>query len=272
MREIDTQLTLEDMEEVSEEYKEFIGKFKPKKTTDDCYTPENVYKVVLDWVCKEYGVNPENVVRPFWPGGDYERFEYTQESVVVDNPPFSIISQIVKYYTAREIPFFLFSPYLTNFEIQASHIIAPACITYQNEAKVNTSFVTNMDEWFIRSVPELLDAIKEENDKNLKAVKKEIPKYSYPDEVLTATNVGYMCNHHTEFKLKKEDCYFIRTLDSQRDTGKAVFGSGFLLSERAAAERAAVTRWTLSDRERAIIKNLGGAQNSSLKWDPYNTL
>lgn len=33
--------------DINPEYKEFVDKFKPKKTTDDCYTPENVYKAVL---------------------------------------------------------------------------------------------------------------------------------------------------------------------------------------------------------------------------------
>ena len=63
---IDKQLTLAD---VDHEYAAFVDKFKPKKTTDDCYTPENVYEAVLGWVVKEYGIDPGNVVRPFWPGG-----------------------------------------------------------------------------------------------------------------------------------------------------------------------------------------------------------
>ena len=40
--------------EDTEEYKEFIEKFKPKpkpkRTTDDCYTPPEVYEVVKEWV------------------------------------------------------------------------------------------------------------------------------------------------------------------------------------------------------------------------------
>lgn len=36
-----------------ESYEEFIEKFKPKKTTDDCYTPPSVYAVIRDWACKE---------------------------------------------------------------------------------------------------------------------------------------------------------------------------------------------------------------------------
>ena len=50
--------------------------------------------------------------------------------------------------------------------------------------------------------------------------------------------------------------------------GKTVFGGGFLLSERAAAERAAAERamaerakakrFTLSPREREIVKSMSG--------------
>ena len=66
MKEIERQLTFYDE---SKEYREFVDKFKPKKTTDDCYTPENIYEAVKGWACKEYGINPKNIVRPFYPGG-----------------------------------------------------------------------------------------------------------------------------------------------------------------------------------------------------------
>lgn len=29
------------------DYDSFLEKFKPKKTTDDCYTPANIYEAVL---------------------------------------------------------------------------------------------------------------------------------------------------------------------------------------------------------------------------------
>lgn len=37
-----------------ETYEEFVDKFKPKLTTDDCYTPPEVYDVVASWAVKEY--------------------------------------------------------------------------------------------------------------------------------------------------------------------------------------------------------------------------
>lgn len=55
-----------------EDYDGFVEKFKPKRTTVDCYTPPEVYAVVLDYVRERWGVDEADVVRPFWPGGDFE--------------------------------------------------------------------------------------------------------------------------------------------------------------------------------------------------------
>ena len=51
--------------ELFEDYDGFVEKFKPKKTTDDCYTPPEVYAVVLDYVRERWGVEESDVVRPF---------------------------------------------------------------------------------------------------------------------------------------------------------------------------------------------------------------
>ena len=75
MARLDNQMTLAD---VDPEYQGFLDKFKPKKTTDDCYTPDNIYDVVLKWVIDTYGIDPDKVVRPFWPGGDYMNEDYAE--------------------------------------------------------------------------------------------------------------------------------------------------------------------------------------------------
>lgn len=50
-------------------YEGFVDKFKPKKTTDDCYTPPAVYQV-LDYVKETYNLPDDTLVlRPFYPGG-----------------------------------------------------------------------------------------------------------------------------------------------------------------------------------------------------------
>lgn len=140
-----------DMEEfgfdLSDEYENFIDKFQAEtpKTTDDCYTPQNIYDAIKDYVIDKYNLTGRKVVRPFYPGGDYQNFTYPKDCVVIDNPPFSIIAKIVKWYNENEIDYFLFSPYLTNLNTQeANHVITDATITYENGAVVNTSFLTNM--------------------------------------------------------------------------------------------------------------------------------
>src|SRR5699024_12759225 len=73
-------------EEKFNDYEGFVAKFQTKKTTDDCYTPPAVYEAVKAWACRRYGIDPARTVRPFWPGGDYERFDYPAGAVVLDNP------------------------------------------------------------------------------------------------------------------------------------------------------------------------------------------
>lgn len=48
----------------SKNYNEFVEKFKPKKTTDDCYTPPKVYEVVKSYAVEEYGLENKKIMRP----------------------------------------------------------------------------------------------------------------------------------------------------------------------------------------------------------------
>ena len=263
------------LSEVTPEYERFVEKFKPKKTTDDCYTPQNIYDEVLNWCRAEYGI-PDNaqIIRPFWPGGDYERHEYPVGCYVIDNPPFSIISAVTQFYEDAGINYFLFAPYLTNFNNRRTtcHIITGSGITYENGAKVDTSFVTNLDHALVRSVPELGRRIAAIDKANAKEKAKTLPRYEYPAYVLTASMVGYMAKHGVEYRLDRKDAVRIRQLDSQRDAGKTIFGGGFLLSEKAAAEKAAAEKaaaekaaaekaaaekWKLSKGEWMVVKSLG---------------
>ena len=262
-----------------DKYQSFVDKFKAAKTTDDCYTPENVYDAVADWVASEYDLDRGDFVRPFWPGGDYENFDYPPGCVVVDNPPFSLSAKIYAFYCRAGIKFFLFAPTLTMFagsnKLDLTYIPCGTQITYANGAKVNTSFVTNLDTCRIRSAPALYRAVDDADEVNQRAQTKQLPKYSYPDHVLTSAAAYRYSQYGVDYRLEKGDCVFIRTMDAQREVGKGCFGGAYLLSDRAAAERAAAERaaaeravierqnaiqWTLSDRERAIIAKLGGAQ------------
>ena len=138
-------------------------------------------------------------------------------------------------------------------------------MTYANKAEVNTSFLTNLEpeEVQIRTVPELYQIVRRENDKNIKAETKELPKYNYPDEVLTAAAAYRLCKYGVALTVRRDECLRIPAMDAQRRTGKSIFGSGYLLNTRAAAERAAAENWQLSAREREMIRYLderrGGA-------------
>ena len=253
-----------------EEYQAFLEKFEAKKTTDDCYTPDNIYNAVKKWCVEKYGLQGKKIIRPFYPNGDYQKEDYSGDCVVLDNPPFSIISEICEWYTERGIKFFMFAPTLTLLGIARGTMKYVACgagVTYENGANVNTSFVTNLGDKKIIASAELREIVEEVNKENLRKLHKELPKYSYPDEVLTATMLCYMAAHGTSLEIEEKDTYFIRALDSQKESGKGLFGSGFLLSEKATSEKAAAEKaaaekvdtnvWELSDREREIVKSLG---------------
>ena len=257
-------------QEGNDEYNAFLDKFDAKKTTDDCYTPKNIYDAVADWVEREYGVKRECFVRPFYPGGDYEAEKYKATDVVVDNPPFSILSKIVKFYDEHDVRFFLFAPTLTLFSSNAATSVCAICcgvdITYENGAMVNTSFLTNLERSRLRTAPELYQIVKAEDDKNRAEMTAELPNYEYPDEVVTATKVAWYCKYGIDFKVSREESVRIRALDSQKEKGKAIFGAGFLISkkaaaekaaaEKAAAEKAAAEKWELSEREKQIVSHL----------------
>lgn len=133
-------------------YEEFVEKFKPKKTTDDCYTPADVYEVVKDFAVelwrREHSGTPF-VMRPFYPGGDYQNETYPENAYVVDNPPFSIMAKILDFYKSRRIPYFLFTDGRTLFSYSTAYrkpsfVVVGNNVVYENGARVNTGFITNV--------------------------------------------------------------------------------------------------------------------------------
>ena len=244
---------------LGESYEEFVEKFKPKKTTDDCYTPQRVYEAVKDWVVKEYGIDPTKVVRPFYPGGDYERFDYPEDCVVLDNPPFSILAKILRFYHERGVKYFLFAPALTLFSargVDGCAIAVGATVEYDNGAKISTSFRTNLESDIMRSAPGLHEAIESAVRSAREEKRKELPKYEYPPHVITAARVAYFSKHGVNFRVPQGAGLHIGAMDAQRSAKKAIYGGGYLLSEKAAAEKAAAARWELSERERQIVAEL----------------
>ena len=278
----DMKLTTEGREG-GEGYGEFVDKFKQKLTTDDCYTPPEVYDAILAWIDRNIRpVDRAAIVRPFFPGGDYINHNYPEGCVVVDNPPFSIFSDIVRFYAEKRIPFFLFGPSLTLFTpgkiAGVCYIVANAKVVYENGAVVSTSFVTNLirDDsliWVRGDIGELIKAAQEKEDA-------ELGKYDVPDNVLTSARIGKICKAtNSDLRIKFNEAVKVNQLDGLKEIGKGLYGGGFLLSraaaeraveeqaaaERAAAERAAAEQAAekaravkigLSPREIAIVDEL----------------
>ena len=253
-----------------EDYDGFVEKFKPKKATDDCYTPPIVYEAVADWTANEYGLNRADFCRPFYPGGDYQNFDYAGK-IVVDNPPFSILMQIVRFYCEKKIPFLLFAPTLVTLTRASDFCTAlpvGADITYENGACICTSFVTNLElhEIRMKTAPSLYEAVKKADDANRKEKHKQLPKYSYPLEVVTSVAIYPYSKYGIEFVIPRNESVRISALDAQRKLKKTIFGCGLLCSdnvtaerekaEREKAEREKAERFELSKQEKQTIKEL----------------
>lgn len=268
-----------------QDYDEFVNKFKPKKTTDDCYTPPAIYEAVLRWCEKEYGIDRASVIRPFKPGGGYQREDYMGR-VVVDNPPFSILAQIVDWYNERGIKYFLFAPSLTALNYANRKgiccVFVDVRITYENGAYVRTAFLTNMDDCITRSACDLSRELKSinaqlEHKKTYGRTQNranKVVKYNYPSELMTSARLGNLAAKGVTFNVKR--AHFVRQLDAQKPLKKSIFGCGLLISRKDAADiRAQEKRlqeaairaqgvqlqdgaynFELSEREQAIVDNL----------------
>lgn len=280
-------------QETLEDYESFVKKFDQEraKTTDDCYTPPAIYEAVLDWLKSKVDLSGKEIKRPFYPGGDYKTELYHSSCVVVDNPPFSIFAEILTFYIATGVKFFLFAPALTlasasitkRKDVDVTYIVCGVTVTYANGAGVCTSFVSNLfGDVRLWCCHELYKAVKDVNDQLLQEKKVNLPKYAYPNN-LTSTALLNKIAKGADLKIMKDDCYQISQLQSQKRLGKVIFGKGFLLSdkaaadkaaaERAAAERAAAERaaaaaesivWELSESEKRIIKQLGKKNENNI--------
>jgi len=258
----------------AQEYAAFLAKFEAKKTTDDCFTPPEVFAAVHRWAEAEYGLQGRRIVRPFHPGGDFVAFDYQPGDVVLDNPPFSILTKIRRFYDAQGIDYFLFAPALSLFCTRApTMLVVSEVVEYANGAQVATSFITSLQPSVrVRTAPELAKALRAVRPK-----REALPKYAYPHNVRNAALLQRVAD--VDFSISAAECEFTSAMDAQRDAGKAIFGGGIIMSDAKAAElraaelRAAELRaaelkaaelkaavetieWGLSQREREIITRL----------------
>ena len=228
------------------DYEGFTEEFKPKKTTDDCYTPQAYYDAVVEYV-NQY-VTPlqgREIVRPFWPGGDYERHDYPQGCIVIDNPPFSIEADIIRFYMLNKIDFFLFCNGLTatNYKSDVCVHIINKGIVFENGANVNVGFVTNIKNGSRIVIAGAFDAAfaKIRADKESKAK----PVIVYPRQVVSAAlPKKYVCKG-VQYSIPDE--YAVKMASADK-----VFGGGYLVPSRIVDDM----ERELEREQNKVVKNL----------------
>lgn len=212
-----------------EGYNEFVDKFKPKLTTDDCYTPPAVFDVVQKFVDERVApLKGRKIVRPFFPGGNYEDLaQYPKGCVVLDNPPFSILSKILRFYAENGIDFFLFGPHLTLFSApdvdELTYLPVCAPVEYENGAIVSTGFITNMRPGIKIWIPAgFRHAIRE-----VQRSVEPIDEYIIPPCVVTSSRLGTVAGvKGCEIEIRNDECQYVKNLDSMDEKGKGLFGGG----------------------------------------------
>ena len=192
---------------------------------------------------------------------------------MVDNPPFSILAGILRFYQGRGIRFFLFGPQLTLFSSSSLTYIPCACtVEYANGAKVSTGFISNLfGDVFAMSAPDLRKRIMEAQEKAKDNGSVSLPRYEYPPAVRTSSMLDYLSRHGVEFTVMRDEVSpsKLSALASQRAVGKSIFGYGWLISERKAAEKKAAEKkaaekkaaekvivWELSNMEREAVRRI----------------
>lgn len=87
-------------------------------------------------------------IEPFYNGNDYTAIDYTNK-VVVDEPPFSQLMDILNYYRTNGVYFFLYIPALCDITALTRHnrtlIDTGATLIKQNDVTTFTSFITNLE-------------------------------------------------------------------------------------------------------------------------------
>lgn len=237
-----------------QEYQQFVEKFKPKKTTDDCYTPPIIYDILLEWCKSKLDIEGRPIVRPFYPGGDYEHYDYPEDCVVIDNPPFSIYSKIINFYNNHNIDYVLFCPSLTGVIPNTTFIAVDGRVVYENGACVNTSFVSNMfGDLLAFTAPELKEAIDKAQDN-----KKKLNKYQWPENVVSVSDLQMITGNGEYYEIKKgEGVVVCNTCGLKSEFGKRFLVNDIKAREARKARKAReAIALELTDKSKEIVNQL----------------
>ena len=222
-----------------ETYEEFEEKFERAKarTTDDCYTPPEIYAAILAWVRARYDLPDDcTILRPFFKGGDYEHADYPPGAVVVDNPPFSIACKILRFFAARGIKYFIFGDAKTalgRLVSEPSHavVFCNAPITYSNGAVVRTAYDTNLEPpgtvVCYTSLHTVIERAKIAIDARAQRPRRRT--ITYPKNILKFSHLDAIVDRGVELRLDSADYSATRTAG-----GVNLFGGGLIVGDSTA--------------------------------------
>lgn len=250
-------------------YKYCVTNGRNINSTDECYTPPAVYDTVLDYAVDRYNLQGKHLVRPFIPGGDYQKYVYDKNDVVIDNPPFSMTTKITNWYIDHNIPFFLFinGQYCVSLSRglhgKATVIVTNANVSFYNkgsEKRIKLGFVTNMEpkNVIIRGDATLTNRL------NGLVTKKSFKRFHYPENFLKNNDILAALQRNVELKLTTDNCLFEDNLDYHKAHHVAVFGGGYLVNDKLYNEFKESLKQdlpnpycvTLSTREKKLIEKL----------------
>ena len=94
---------------------------------------------------------------------------------------------------------------------------------------------------------------------------KELPVYDYPGNVTSAARLQKLARGSVDIEFRETEIHKISKLEKQKS---AIFGSGYLISDKAAerlreAER--IKSFELSEKEKAIIVELNNRSSEKMK-------
>lgn len=218
------------------DYEGYVAKFRTQdlpKTTDETYTPEDVYDCVVDYVGTLFPLEGKVVERPFYPGGDYRNYPYQPNGVVIDNPPFSILRQIVAYYLEIGHPFFLFAP-----EVVSAVYACNGCtvffmdhdIVFDNGARINVAFVGNLTpQWGVVCASSLSRAT--ETAPSQQPPPPKLKSYAIPPNMFHFSELSSLASLEEDTVFPAAEVCPTKAKHEGRTVG---FGHKFLLSDNAA--------------------------------------
>lgn len=251
-------------------YKYCITNGRNINTNDECYTSPELYDTVLKYAVERYNLQDKHIVRPFVPSGNYQQYVYDKNDVVIDNPPFSMTTEITKWYINHDIPFFLFINGLYAVSLsrglhgKATMIATNANVSFYHKPKnkvIKLGFVTNLEPKNIV----LRGDVALTNKLNSLTKKKALNKFKYPENLIKNSDILKAIRSGVELQLTTNNCLFEDNLDYNKEHKlNAVHGGCYIVDDNVYDEYKAsmekVPPYThhvmLSEREKGIVKKL----------------